>query len=55
MLPHCPQYVRIREKYLTVSRLSLKDLITHEDQLNVAKFVGACLAARDSMLAKTFP
>ena len=32
MLLHCPQYVRIRDKYSTVSRLSLKDLFTHQEQ-----------------------
>ena len=52
VLLHCPQYSRVRVKFSNISKLCLKDIFSHEDQLGVAKFVAACLAARDSALSK---
>ena len=34
----CPQYAKTRDNYSKISRLTLKELFTREDQLNVANF-----------------
>ncbi len=53
VLLHCPHYMRVRTKFADISgHLCVRDLFAVDDQLGVAKFVSACLAARDSMLSK---
>ena len=49
----CPYYMGVRAKFPDVSSKScLKGLFGRVDQLTVAMSVAACLAKRDSMLAK---
>ena len=52
VLLHCPHYARVRTKFLNLNGLCLREMFGLEDQVNVAKFVQACLAARDRMLSK---
>ncbi len=45
--------MRVRTKFADISgQLCLRVLFAVDDQLGVAKFASACLAARDSTLSK---
>lgn len=54
VLLHCPCYINVRTKVPDVClNGSCKDLLANADQLRVAKYVAACLAARDNMLSQS--
>ena len=50
MLLHCPQYVRRRDKYSTISRLSLQDVLTLKGAVTRASICRAKVYAVRSRL-----